>query len=202
MKVVSDEERRQHNACVREGGLKGAALGIGISIGVVGLLKKKMPARFNGWTWSVKTAVCVIPPAFCIFVGGANASQHFSEAKYNANENITKAETQKAAEWNAMTGRQKALQVLNDNKYKVITGLWALSLWGSWEYANRDKLLSKAQKFYNARMYAQFVTIILLLGSIGLSMADAQKADRRNVEEQADDDFLREIMAEQPDKKN
>ncbi|QPG72784.1 hypothetical protein FOA43_000086 [Brettanomyces nanus] len=197
MKVISDEELKEHNKWVLQAGLKGAGLGVIISLGIFGLARYKFPTRVANMTWSVRTGAFVIPPAFCITVNAANASESFGSLKYNDDVALSEARAKENDDWSAMTGRQKTIQVLNSNKYKIITGLWALSMWGSWKYVSRDKLLSKSQKFYDARMYAQFITIVLLLGSIGLSMMDDKDAkNSRKFDDLADDDYMRQIMSQ------
>ncbi|VEU21343.1 DEKNAAC102260 [Brettanomyces naardenensis] len=194
-KSITVEERKEHDRYVKQGGVKGALLGTAISIGVFGLLRYRFPKRLAGLTTSVKTGAFVIPPAFCTAVGGATASENYGKSKYENDVTLKTAEKDEIDEWNAMNGRNKAMHILNSNKYKVITGLWALSMWGSWKLVDRDPLLTRAQKFYDARMYAQFITIALLLGSIGLSMADEKNEKKsRKFEDEADDDYMRRVM--------
>ena len=75
-------------------------------------------------------------------------------------------------EWNRLSLSDKCFTVLNDNKYKIIISAWAGSLYGSWVLVNRDKIMDTAQKAVQARMYAQGITIILLLGTLLLAMKE------------------------------
>ncbi len=194
MRITTKEERKAHDNYVLLGGLKGIAAGFAISAGIFAYARFKYPKKLTTWTYSMKTAVAITPPAFGATVAGELASQRFSERSDAPNSSMNEALKEEQKEWSSMTQSQKIVSSINNNKYKIITGLWALSLWGSWKYASRDKLMSKAQKFYDARMYAQFVTIVLLLGSIGLSMMDENKSKSKNIENQADDDYMRRIM--------
>lgn len=194
MRITTEEERKAHNNYVLLGGLKGIAVGFAVSVGIFAYARFKYPKKLASWTYSMKTAVAITPPAFGATVAGELASQGFSEKYDTPNVNMNEAVKEEQKEWSSMTQSQKIISSINSNKYKIITGLWAASLWGSWKYASRDKLMSKAQQFYDARMYAQFVTIILLLGSIGLSMMDENKSKAKNIENKADDDYMRQIM--------
>lgn len=71
-------------------------------------------------------------------------------------------------------------------------------MWGSWVYVNRDPLLTKTQKFVTARMYAQFLTVGLLLASIGLSMYE-ENLNKKNkkVTHKAEDEALEEALSQQ-----
>ncbi|QPG72744.1 hypothetical protein FOA43_000045 [Brettanomyces nanus] len=191
MKVINKEERAAHDAAVKWGGAKGLVIGTAVSCGLY------VAARFRykkilALTASAKTAIFVTPPAFLISLYGELASNGFDRNMYSS-ESSQRAIIEEHKKWDAMSTKNKITITLNDNKYKIITGLWALSLWGSWEYASRDKLLSRAQKFYDARMYAQFITILLLLGSIGLSVQDENKAKGKKLTNQ--DRYLNEMMS-------
>lgn len=197
MKVVTKEERAAHESAIYWGGLKGGLIGSAMSLGLYGLCKYRYPKVLKLGT-SAKTAIFITPPAFMASLFGELGSNNFDHDMYSSD--YSQKETIEAhRRWAAMSTKDKVVSTLNENKYKVITGLWALSLWGSWAYVDRDKLLTKSQKFYEARMYAQFVTIILLLGSIGLSMSDEnnEKAGRKLSQ---DDQMLTDIMNKVPSK--
>lgn len=69
----------------------------------------------------------------------------------------------------------------------VCTGLsWAASMAGALGYSFSNRYLSTQQKLVQARMYAQAVTIVVLMASAGLSiyMGDDDKNKKHN--EQAD----------------
>ncbi|KAL6453272.1 RCF2 Respiratory supercomplex factor 2 [Candida maltosa Xu316] len=76
--------------------------------------------------------------------------------------------------WNKLSLSDKCFTVLNDNKYPIIVSAWAASLYGSWVFVNRDKIMDTAQKAVQARMYAQGITIVLLLGTILLAIKEEE----------------------------
>lgn len=193
MKLITEEEKRAHNRSTLFGGIKGLALGTAISIGIYGLAPRYYPRIFN-LPWSIRTAIFVMPPAFAASVNAELNSQEFDYDMYSS-EASQKRILNEHRRWEALTPTEKIVEVVSAKKYLIITGLWAASMWGSWVYVNRDHLLTKTQKFVQARMYAQFLTVGLLLGSMGLSMMEEKSnAKHKKVVFTADDEALEEVL--------
>lgn len=188
MKIITEEERNAETEAVLRGGAKGLVIGTLCSLGLFAAAKFRYKKILNLST-SGKCAIFITPPIFFVTVEAEKANTLFDQSMYS-HEEQTRLKIENDQKWTNMTRNERVKITLNENKYKIITGLWALSLWGSWKWADRDKLLSKAQKFYNARMYAQFITIALLLGSIGLSMRDEQKNKKRT----SRDDYFNRVI--------
>ena len=173
MKVITEEEKNAENKAVLLGSVRGLAIGAMCSLGIYAAAKARFRPLLR-MSASAKSATFVTPPLFFALVDAEKGNNKFDKEMYSHDEEEREKNVQRNV-WNSMSTKEQIRSTLSNGKYKIITGIWALSLWGSWKLANRDQLLSKAQRFYNARMYAQFVTLLLLLGSIGLSMKDEQK---------------------------
>ena len=103
--------------------------------------------------------------------------------------------------FNSLSTSEKIYTTLGNHKYQIIIAAWAASLYGSWTLINRDKVMTTAQKAVQARVYAQAITVVLLLGTILLSLKEAeinknkpaplphwkQVLDERDAEKQAAD---------------
>lgn len=189
MKVITEEEKNAENKAVLLGSVKGLAIGAMCSLGIYAAAKARFRPLLR-MSASAKSATFVTPPLFFALVDAEKENNKFDKEMYSHDEEEREKKVQRNV-WNSMSTKEQIRSTLSSEKYKIITGVWALSLWGSWKLANRDQLLSKAQRFYNARMYAQFVTILLLLGSIGLSMKDEQK--HRNTIRR--DDYFSRILS-------
>lgn len=193
MKVISEEEKRAHNRTTLYGGIKGLALGTVVSLGIYGLAPRYYPKIFS-LPWSIRTAIFVIPPAFIASVNAELNSQDFDYSMYSS-EASQKRLLNEHRRWEALSPTEKIVEVVSAKKYLIITGLWATSMWGSWIYVNKDPLLTKTQKFVQARMYAQFLTVGLLLGSMGLSMMEEKSnAKHKKVVFSPDDEALEEVL--------
>lgn len=170
MKILTPEEIDAHKSHTLAGGLKGALAGLIISGAIFKFAPMRYP-KFNPktMTYSIKTALFITPPTLLTAICAEEASNKFDELMYSSGP-----ESQQALEehkrWKNLPFKQKFVEGLSENKYKIITGLWAASLYGSWVVVNKDKIMTTTQKAVQARMYAQFITVALLLASMGLSM--------------------------------
>lgn len=196
MKLITEEEKNAHNTTVLHGGIKGLALGTCISLGIYALAPRHYPKIFS-LPWSIRTAIFVILPAFAASVNAELCSTEFDYDMYSS-EASQKRLLAEHRRWNSLSTTEKFVETISAKKYLIITGLWAASMWGSWVYVNKDPLLTKTQKFVTARMYAQFLTVGLLLGSIGLSMYEEnlQKSKGNKVTFDANDEALEEVISQ------
>ncbi|KAG7191563.1 uncharacterized protein KQ657_002955 [Scheffersomyces spartinae] len=173
MKILTEEEKQEHTKRLIVEGLKGTVVGLAVSYGLTFALKKKFPIKYNQMNFSTKTALYVVPTAGIIALYQDDGSVKFEEEKYRGSL-MQKQREELQAKWDKMTTNEKAFHMVNDNKYKIIVGAWAASLYGSWRLVNRDKYMDAAQKAVQARVYAQGITVVLLLSTILLSMYEAK----------------------------
>ncbi|CCK69803.1 Rcf2p KNAG_0D00510 [Huiozyma naganishii CBS 8797] len=169
MKILTSQEIKDHSAYTLKGGLYGCLAGLAVS----GLVFRLGPRRFprfqpQGMPWSIRTALFIAPPTLLTAIFAEEASNKFDSLTYSGDYNREQSQRDRL-EREGMSLKDRAVASLSVHKYKIITTLWAGSLWGSWVLVNRDKIMTKAQKAVQARMYAQFVTVVLLLASVVLS---------------------------------
>lgn len=173
MKILNDEERNAHwNAVLRQGAI-GTAVGLGVSAGLVTWVKRKQPLRWRSFNTSVKTAMWVMPTVTIGAFFADEGSVKFDEQMHRL-DYLNQQETEKLEQWNKLSTADKIFTRVNENKYKLIISAWALSLWGSWHIVNKDKYMSTTQKAVQARVYAQAITVALLLGTVLLSMHEQE----------------------------
>lgn len=168
MKIASKEEVSEYTHAIMTGFLKGAALGTVASVGVWQILKRKSTI-YNTWTPTTKTFFALTLP---IAFGTTNTEWvslkfDMNQYKFGDASDVAKKEQLKIEN---LTTNEKIKHYAIENKYKIIFAGWAASMGGSFWYINRDPLLSKAQKIVQARMYAQALTVVILLGSMLLSV--------------------------------
>ncbi|TID31045.1 hypothetical protein CANINC_000365 [Pichia inconspicua] len=193
MKLATQEELQAQRNVVMVGGFKGLLLGTAISVGIFAAAPKYYPRIFK-MPWSIKTAIFVTPPAFVASVNAELCSNEFDYNMYSS-EASQKRILEEHQRWNSLNNTEKSVEILSNNKFKIITGLWAASLYGSWWYVNKDHLLTKTQKLVQARMYAQFITVGLLLGTIGLSMYEENMAkEHKKIVFNPDDEALKDVL--------
>ncbi|EDK42530.1 conserved hypothetical protein [Lodderomyces elongisporus NRRL YB-4239] len=173
MKLLTKEEKDAHLQHVISEGAKGLVYGAVVSAGIFSYLKYRKPARFATFTGSIKAAILAMPTisiaAFWADQGSWEFDQMMHQSDYQQ-EQVLK----EYREYNKLSLSDKIFTQLNKHKYQIIISAWAASLYGSWVLVNRDKIMTTAQKAVQARMYAQGITIILLLGTILLAMREEE----------------------------
>lgn len=194
MKVASKEEVQEYSAAIVHGFFKGAIIGTATSVGLWAVLRKRS-GFYQTLTATTRTFFSLAPPIGLGVLNAEWASRKFDQAKYKFGEASEIAQKEKK-DYEDLPLKDRLAYDLAENKYKVITGLWAASLGGSFWIVNRDKFLSKSQKLVQARMYAQALTVGLLLGSMFLSM----KSYNVVVEEKEVDNSWKEIVAEEEER--
>ncbi|QLG70773.1 hypothetical protein HG535_0A07150 [Zygotorulaspora mrakii] len=170
MKILTAEEIEAHRYHTLSGGVKGIVAGLLISGAIFKIVPLRYP-KFNpkAMTYSVKTAMFITPPTLLAAICGEEASSKFDEIMYSSGAESSQA-LEEHRRWKNLPFKEKLVEGLSNNRYKLITGAWAASLYGSWVFVNRDPIMTRTQKAVQARMYAQFITVLLLLASMGLSM--------------------------------
>ncbi|KAF5092678.1 hypothetical protein D0Z00_004462 [Geotrichum galactomycetum] len=176
MKIATDSEVKDYTQAIVIGGLKGAAIGLGVSLGAVYWARGRNTI-FRTMTPTFKTFFFMSPILACGVTATEWASLKFDMEQYDFGEaeKARKAEREKI---DSLPFLERAKVYGIENKYKIIVGAWAASLGGSFWWINRDKFLTKSQKIVQARMYAQALTVVILLGSMLLSVNSYQGAKK------------------------
>lgn len=171
MKILTKEEIAQHNHAANMGMVKGAIYGLGVSLAGAAIARKRFPHLLKKANWQIKTALFVSPIGFGSSVVGELESSAFGREKRYGSE-LTKEKEEEIKRWNSLTLEQKCFHTLNENRFSLLFASWAGVLFGSWRVINRDKILTQSQKIVQARMYAQFATVVLVFGVLGISYYD------------------------------
>lgn len=199
MKIVTDEELSAHNQMVALGGLKGGIAGTVISTLMFTFGKKRYPA-IGKLPIAFKTALKIAPPTFGAIVVAELGSLNFDKTMYHGDDLQTQRNLEEMRRWRSLPIQDKIVESLSSHKYKIIVGAWAASMYGSWVFVDRDPIMTKAQKIVQARVYAQFLTVGLLLASIGLNVYEEKKEKEGNNKKQAHrvlEDSWKDIVAQE-----
>lgn len=72
------------------------------------------------------------------------------------------------------TGWDRVKALGREYRYPIVTGSWVASMALSLGLVSRNRYLTTAQKLVQARMYAQGLTLLVLVASAGFEVADAR----------------------------
>jgi len=173
MKILSEQEKQEHRNFVLLQGAKGCLIGAGIAFGLTKFMKYRYPVGFSQMNTSIKTAMWAMPIITLGAFFADEGSLKFDEDTYRT-DYFKKQAAEKLELYNKLSTQDRILHQLNENKYSIVVGAWAASLYGSWRLVNKDAYMTKAQKLVQARVYAQAFTVVLLLATILLSVHEAE----------------------------
>ncbi|KAK9331194.1 hypothetical protein V1520DRAFT_338556 [Lipomyces starkeyi] len=151
----ADYERRMTYIGLAQGATAGAGLGLGLNY----LAKLRFPVVYKSVTFRVATFM--IP-----FIGMSRvgADRALSHAIYKE-RGVYQRQNEAATEFSNLSTSEKVKAFASKNRLSLIFGAWLASLGVSGYVVSRDKLMTRAQKIVQARMYAQGLTIVLIVAT-------------------------------------
>ncbi|KAK6329874.1 hypothetical protein TWF718_003303 [Orbilia javanica] len=181
MKILTKEEEDAHYAATVKGGLKGGAYGLGIGLASAFLLNHRYPF-FRNLTLPLKAFFVSSSATFALIVAAENSSRQFEINRLKAN--ITYQDRTAAilaANRANMSQQERFMDWGRENRYKIVGASWVASMAGSLALVYRDRYLTRAQKLVQARVYAQGLTLLVLLASAAFEISDARSGKRRDI---------------------
>jgi len=178
MKVISKEEEQAHYNEVLKGGLMGGSVGLGLGLAGV-LAASRRYAAFRSLTLPFRTFLVSSAATF----GAITTAERYSIAFQKAKDpmNFYKDETQRILESAKQSGseKQKLLEWGRENRYSIVFASWIAAMALALTIVGRDKYLSTAQKLVQARVYAQGLTLAVLIATAAFETSDAKAGKGR-----------------------
>ena len=178
MKVISKEEEQAHYNTVLKGGFIGGTLGLGAGLlGVVVGMRRYPTVR--SLTLPFRAFLVTSVGTFGAIV---NAERH-SNAFHRANNpmNFYKDQAQRDAE--LLRSQESKWQRFREwgqtNRYSIVFGAWVASMGIALGMVSRNRYLSTSQKLVQARVYAQGLTLAVLVASAAFETSDARQGKGR-----------------------
>jgi hypothetical protein len=178
MKILTKEEEDAHYRATLEGGIMG--LGIGLAVGLSGL-------AFANKRYSIIRNLTIPMKAFLVsssstFIGVVMADKHSRNFEKTRNENNfyqDQASRDMALARANDTAWQKFVHWGRENRYPIVTVSWIASMGVALQLVRNNPYLSKAQKLVQARVYAQGLTLAVLIVTALFEVGDAAKGRGR-----------------------
>jgi len=178
MKILTKEEEAAHyNATVR-GGLIGGGLGLIVGGAVVYASHKRFPT-FRSLTLPMKTFLVTSSATFAAIVNADRASRSFEWARDPQRQYRDRA----TSDLEAVKATESSFQRFKDwgreNRYPIVTASWVASMGIALGLVGRNPYLTRAQKLVQARVYAQGLTLAVLIATAAFEVGDASKGKGR-----------------------
>ncbi|KAJ4479116.1 hypothetical protein J3R30DRAFT_3474211 [Lentinula aciculospora] len=194
MKIdVTEEQLIGHSRAVRRGALEGTAAGLLFSGAVSYYAHRRLPA-YRTLPLSLKALGPVILIAPLLSIQAERRSLEYDESQWTGEglKILNEKERKVNEKWDAMTPQQKLGDWASRHEYSLIMGSWALSLGLAGALISRDKYQTPSQKVVQARMWAQGLTIGILIAAGALKHSQRSEAADRHV-----DHSWRDVLAQQ-----
>lgn len=178
MKILSKEEEQAHYNATVKGGLRGGVIGLVVGGAAVFAAHRRFPT-FRNLTVPMKTFFVTSAGTFSAIIEADRSSRRFELQrepqrlyKDRATRDLeaveqTKGEWERWKDW----GRE--------NRYSIVGVSWLASMGLALGLVGRNPYLSKAQKLVQARVYAQGLTLAVLIATAAFEMGDKNQGKGR-----------------------
>lgn len=175
MKLLRHDDTEDYFKNIQAAALKGAAVGAVVSLGLRAYIKHRSPTFFKTAGGYQLGLLYAAPAAFCSMTNMERMSVKYEQKKNDAILDSVKKSEAPGPQTSAVT------QWFMDYKYHLIVSGWAASMAGSFWFVNRDRFMTKAQKIVQARVYAQGLTVLMLLASVAFSVTGKDAAEATKI---------------------
>ncbi|KAF9782738.1 mitochondrion protein [Thelephora terrestris] len=184
MKIVSQEDLEKHDAATFRGAVEGIAAGLAISLPGSWLLHKRVPF-YRGLPIQLKALgiILVVGPCYAIQAERRGVEYDMSTWQGTGKELLDEQEHEERKRWESLSTKDKIGDWALKHQYSLILGSWAASMGVAAAIIMKDRNQSTSQKVVQARMWAQGLTIgVLIAAGILTHQVRAQAAAHRPVD--------------------
>ncbi|KAI0751612.1 hypothetical protein C8Q80DRAFT_1268823 [Daedaleopsis nitida] len=166
MKIITKEEQDAQQHATVMGGLKGFTGGLAVALPASYYLHRRWP-YYRALQPSLKAfgVILIAVPAFVISAERAGQKFEREQWKDAGKAELDAVQARQEERWKSLTTGQKISEYVRDHQYSVIVGSWATALVGTFGYIMRDRYQSMPQKLVQARMWAQGLTIGIIIAA-------------------------------------
>lgn len=193
MKILTREEEENHYQAVIKGGTRWGLTGI-TSGTIAASVANRYWSGFRNLTLPLKAFAVTSLGTFSLIIGADRASRAYEDSKFDhdldgrwndqnlehhlgLDDQDVDHHRKRLDRLDALSSRDKLIEYLKEKKYEIVLGGWAASMVGSFGLVAAQPM-PFTQKLVQARMYAQSLTVAMILASAGLaSMATSSSSD-------------------------
>ncbi|KAI0178919.1 hypothetical protein GGR52DRAFT_281334 [Hypoxylon sp. FL1284] len=178
MKVVSKEEEQAHYSQVLKGGSIGGAFGLGVGLVGVAVGSRRYPA-FRSLTVPFRAFLVTSSVTFGAIVNAERHSNAFHRANNPMNFYVDEAQRAQELIRAQETSWERFTSWGRENRYSIVFASWVAAMGLSLGIVGRNRFLTTSQKLVQARVYAQGLTLAVLVASAVFETADARSGSGR-----------------------
>ena len=177
MKILTKEEEAAHYRATLSGGTVGLIAGLGVGYAGVALASRRYHF-VRTLTLPLKAFLVTSAGTFAGIIAADHSSRSFETQRNPKDREFQDLEARRWADEHAgMSFTQRALEWGRRERYKIVGGSWIASMATAWALVNRNQYLSGAQKLVQARVYAQFLTLGVLVATAAFEISDSHNEE-------------------------
>ncbi|KAG8221520.1 hypothetical protein J3R82DRAFT_1735 [Butyriboletus roseoflavus] len=178
MKVnISADEWKDHDSAVFRGALEGFVASAAVAVpGFYYLHRRSAWYRSLPLPLRVAGVVLIVGPYTSMKAEWRSLEFERKQWSDSGKLELDRAAAEEEARFNALSTTDKAFDWASRHQYSIILGSWALSMAAAGAIVAKDKYMTLAQKAVQARMWAQGLTIGVLLVAGVLTQKNRQEA--------------------------
>ncbi|KAI2783643.1 hypothetical protein F4815DRAFT_491309 [Daldinia loculata] len=178
MKIISKEEEQAHYREVLTGGIIGGSLGLGAGLVGVMIASRRYPA-FRSLTLPFRAFLVTSTGTFGAIVNAERYSNAFHKANNPMNFYVDEAQRTQELIRQQETTWERFTTWGRENRYSIVFASWIAAMGVALGIVGRNKYLSTSQKLVQARVYAQGLTLAVLVATAAFETADARSGTGR-----------------------
>jgi len=169
MKLATPEQLAAHLAATRRGALEGSLVGGGLAT-LASLYGQRRWAYYRALPPSLKVLGVLIVAAPALSIQAERRGLQYDKSQWEGDgaRMLETHEEHVLTRWERMSTGEKVADWAQRHEYSIIVGGWALSLAVAGGIVSRNRYQTTPQKVVQARMWAQGLTIGIILGAAGL----------------------------------
>ncbi|KAL8942543.1 MAG: hypothetical protein Q9216_001587 [Gyalolechia sp. 2 TL-2023] len=178
MKVLTKEEEEAHYRETLKGGIGGGIAGLGLGAAGVWAAAARYPA-FRALTVPLRAFLVTSSGTFAAIISADHYSRAFEKTR-NPEDQFEDSAARARAEARAQqTTYERFMNFGKENRYKIVGGSWIASMALALTIVGRSPYLSTTQKLVQARVYAQSLTIAVLILTAVFEIGDRNNEEGR-----------------------
>lgn len=179
MKILTKEQEREHYKATLKGGTIGCVAGL--AVGTLGVVAAHQRYHFfRNLTLPLKAFLITSAGTFAGIINADHYSRTFEAESNPIEREYRQRESEKLeAEKASKTFTERAMDFGRKERYKIVGASWIASMATAFALVNRNKYLTGPQKIVQARVYAQFLTVGVLVATAVFEISDSRNAKGR-----------------------
>ncbi|KAK4686116.1 hypothetical protein P7C73_g4021, partial [Tremellales sp. Uapishka_1] len=175
MKVTTAEGQQGYQNAVLWGGVKGVAIAASLAVPAYFLLSRKS-ATYRALPPPLKAFGFVVLTVPAISISAEKAGEAFERSEWfgRGKVELDREEEAENARWEALSMGEKLSDFGVRHQYGIVGASWAASMVVAFGMVARNPYQTLPQKIVQARVWAQGLTVAVLIGSAVLAGTNSQ----------------------------